>query len=94
MDRVVAHRAAHGDERFYDIDFRAMQADPIAEVRALYEWLGEPVSDDFAAGMASWWQHSQESREPARRPTPQRSGSTSVRSDHDSPTTSPTPSAG
>ena len=65
MDRVVAHRAAHGDERFYDIDFRAMQADPLAEVRALYEWLGEPVSDDFAAGMASWWQHSQESREPA-----------------------------
>ncbi len=65
MDRVVAHRAAHGDERFYDIDFRAMQADPLAEVRALYEWLGEPVSDDFAAGMASWWQHSQESREPS-----------------------------
>ena len=39
------------DDRFYDIDFRAMQADPIGEVRGLYAWLGEPVTDEFEAGM-------------------------------------------
>ncbi len=33
MDRVLAFREAHGDDRFYDIDFRAMQRDPVGEVR-------------------------------------------------------------
>ena len=33
MDRVLAFRDAHGDDRFYDIDFRAMQRDPVGEVR-------------------------------------------------------------
>lgn len=70
MDRVIAHRAAHGDDRFYDIDFRAMQVDPIREVRRLYSWLDEPVTDEFAEGMQAWWQHSQESREPSVRAEP------------------------
>ena len=48
-DRALAFRQAGNDDRFYDIDFRAMQADPIGEVRGLYEWLGEPVSDEFAS---------------------------------------------
>ncbi len=29
------------DDRFFDIDFRAMLADPVGEVRRLYAWLGE-----------------------------------------------------
>ena len=37
MDRVLAFREARGDDRFYDIDFRAMQRDPVGEVRGLYE---------------------------------------------------------
>ena len=65
MDRVLAHRATHGNERFYDIDYRAMQADPIGAVRGLYAWLGEPVTDEFATGMASWWHASQREREPS-----------------------------
>jgi hypothetical protein len=65
MDRVVAFREANTTQLFYDIDFRAMQSDPIAEVRGLYAWLGEPVSDEFASGMASWWEHSQLTREPS-----------------------------
>lgn len=70
MDRVLAHRAAHGDGLFYDIDYRAMQADPIGEVRGLYAWLGEPVSERFAAGMASWWEQSQKVREPSVKADP------------------------
>ena len=47
MDRAVKFRDGGADDRFFDIDFRAMQADPIGEVRRLYGWLGEPVTDEF-----------------------------------------------
>ena len=47
MDRAVKFRDGGADDRFFDIDFRAMQADPIGEVRRLYAWLGEPVTDEF-----------------------------------------------
>ena len=63
MDRVLAFRDAHGDDRFYDIDFRAMQRDPVGEVRALYAWLGEPVTDEFAAGMERWWHANNDDRD-------------------------------
>ena len=59
-----------GDDRFYDIDFRAMQRDPIGEVRGLYDWLGEPVTDEFEAGMRDWWHENAEHREPSSPPRP------------------------
>ncbi|MFC3213793.1 sulfotransferase family protein [Novosphingobium panipatense] len=44
MKRAMAFRAAGQDNRFFDIHFRTMEADPIGEVRRLYDWLGEDVS--------------------------------------------------
>lgn len=64
MERTVAFREAGADHRFFDIDFRAMAHDPVAEVRALYAWLGEPLPDDVEAGMRTWWAHNAQSREP------------------------------
>jgi hypothetical protein len=64
-DRALAFRQAGNDDRFYDIDFRAMQADPIGEVRGLYAWLGEPVTDEFESRMQQWWKANAENREPA-----------------------------
>lgn len=64
MARTVTFRDGGADHRFFDIDFQAMAADPVGQVRALYTWLGEPVSDDFAAGMHSWWQRNARNREP------------------------------
>jgi hypothetical protein len=64
-DRALAWRQDGRDDRFYDIDFRAMQADPIGEVRGLYAWLGEPVSDEFESRMNAWWKANSENREPA-----------------------------
>jgi hypothetical protein len=64
-DRALAFRQAGNDQRFYDIDFRAMQADPIGEVRGLYAWLGEPVSEEFESRMQKWWKANAENREPA-----------------------------
>jgi hypothetical protein len=70
MARAVGFRAGGAGERFYDIDFRAMQADPIGEVRGLYAWLGQDVGDLFEAQMASWWEHNAATREPSVRADP------------------------
>ncbi|MDF3339898.1 sulfotransferase [Mycolicibacterium septicum] len=63
MDRALRFRADGAQDRFYDIDFRAMQADPIGEVTGLYAWLGQPVTDEFAARMGSWWTQAATERE-------------------------------
>jgi hypothetical protein len=70
MDRIVAFRESRQDDLFYDIDYKAMQADPIGEVRGLYGWLGEPVTDEFTERMNSWWQHSQDEREASTKSDP------------------------
>jgi Sulfotransferase family len=70
MDRALAFRDHGNEARFYDIHFRAMQRDPIGEVRGLYEWLGEPVTAEFEAGMSQWWQSNAQNREANVHPDP------------------------
>ena len=70
IERVMAVRDGGADGRFYDIDFRAMQADPVGEVEGLYDWLGTPVSDAFAENMRRWWAHNSENREPSPKRDP------------------------
>jgi Sulfotransferase family len=65
INRVLEFRDNGGDDRFYDIDFRAMQADPVGEVRGLYEWLGEPVTIEFETRMRRWWEANAATREPS-----------------------------
>lgn len=55
MRRVLAFRDGGADSRFFDIGFRAMHRDPVGCVTALYEWLGEPVSEEFDVRMREWW---------------------------------------
>ena len=70
MKRLIAFRDKPGnDSRFYDIHFRAMQDDPIGQVRGLYEWLGEPVTPQFEEGMAAFWEEN-EARERYEKPDP------------------------
>ncbi len=70
MERALAFRDAGNDPRFYDMHFAAVQRDPIGEVRGLYAWLGEPVSEAFEAGMRRWWREHAESRAPNVHPDP------------------------
>jgi hypothetical protein len=70
LARTLAYRDSGADGRFYDIDFRAMQRDPIGEVRGLYAWLGEPVSAEFAANMKRWWKQNAETRPANVHPDP------------------------
>jgi hypothetical protein len=65
--RTMKYRADNED-RFFDIDFRSMQADPIGSVRSLYDWLGQGVSPEFEQRMTQWWKRSAESREILERP--------------------------
>jgi hypothetical protein len=65
MERVLKFRDSGANHRFYDIGFRAMQADPMREVRGLYSWLGEPVTEEFETGMRRWWAENAENREPS-----------------------------
>lgn len=70
LQRTLDFRDGHED-RFYDIDFRDMQSEPVETVRALYAWLGTDVSDEFEAGMRQWWQSSAINREQIERPGPE-----------------------
>jgi Sulfotransferase family len=70
MDRALQFRADGAENRFYDIDFRAMQADPIGKVRGLYGWLGQPVTEEFAQRMESWWTQAAGEREPSSHADP------------------------
>jgi hypothetical protein len=65
MKRALVFRdAGDNDARFFDIDFRAMHEDPVGEVRSLYAWLGEQVSEEFESGMVTWWKENSYNREP------------------------------
>jgi hypothetical protein len=70
MQRALRFRDSQADKRFYDIDFRAMQADPIHQVRGLYAWLGEPVGDEFESRMRTWWAQAATEREPSSHADP------------------------
>lgn len=74
MERLTAFRDKPGnDERFYDIHFRAMQDDPVGEVRGLYDWLGQPVTPAFEEGMTAFWEEN-EARERYDKPDPSEFG--------------------
>ncbi len=70
MARALKFRDGGADRRFHDIDFRAMQDDPIGQVRGLYAWLDEPVTDEFESAMRRWWDRNAETREPTTHPDP------------------------
>ena len=63
LRRFIAFRDRVGEDRFYDIAFDDLQADPIGNIRGLYEWLGEDLTPSTVAAMQSWWDESQSDRE-------------------------------
>lgn len=63
LRRFIAFRDRVGEDRFYDIAFDDLQADPIGSVRGLYDWLGEELTPETTAAMQAWWDESQSDRE-------------------------------
>jgi hypothetical protein len=70
IERVIKFRDNGGDERFYDIDFLAMQADPVGEVGRLYRWLGESVTEEFERRMREWSDANAARHEPSQHSDP------------------------
>jgi hypothetical protein len=63
LRRLIAFRDRVGDDRFYDIAFDDLQADPMEAMRGLYAWLGEDLTEPTVAAMEQWWTANEEERE-------------------------------
>jgi Sulfotransferase family len=63
LRRFIAFRDRVGEDRFYDIAFDDLQADPIGTIGGLYEWLGEAFTPETVDAMQRWWKNNEEERE-------------------------------
>ncbi len=76
LRRLIAFRDDGNEDRFLDIGFADMQADPMAQIRRLYGWLGEELSDVAATRMSAWWDENSRERQGSRRHEPETYGVT------------------
>jgi len=54
LDRLLEFRSTR-DAQFFDMGFSDFQADPIGEIRGLYEWLGTDYTPEVETAMTAWW---------------------------------------
>lgn len=54
LSRALEARAAAGEERFVDVSYPALAADPIGAVAAIYDRLGTPLDGSAEAAMRRW----------------------------------------
>lgn len=54
LARVMDFRRRHGDERFLDIYHSRFNADPLGEVRRIYDWLGLSLTQEASAALSDW----------------------------------------
>lgn len=54
VERPLRSRARIGDDRFYDLHYVSLLSDPVAEMRALYEWAGDPLTPAVESRMHDW----------------------------------------
>ena len=50
-DGIMQFRQAHGDDRFFDVPYRDLTADPVGTVQRLYEQLGDPLTGETEAAL-------------------------------------------
>lgn len=67
LHRLLTFRDAGNEHRFFDISFAEMRTDPLPAVERLYAWLGDELTTDAAARMASWWDDNSKDRHGAHR---------------------------
>jgi hypothetical protein len=54
VERMIAGRAAVGEDRFLDVHHRELVADPMGTVRRIYEWVGLDLTPESEAAIAAW----------------------------------------
>jgi hypothetical protein len=74
LRRLMAFRDDGREDIFYDIGFYDMQTDAMEEIRKLYAWLGDDLSDVAAQRMEKWWNENSKERQGARKYVPEQYG--------------------
>jgi len=54
LRRVMAFRDDGNEHRFFDAQFAPLQRDPLPVIAQMYQFLGEPLSQEAKAGMVRW----------------------------------------
>ncbi|MCG8592237.1 MAG: sulfotransferase, partial [Proteobacteria bacterium] len=54
LTRCMHARENHPVDTFLDVDYRDVQKDPLTQVRRIYDWLGQPLSNRAEAAMSQW----------------------------------------
>jgi hypothetical protein len=54
VDRPLRARRRLGDDRFFDLHYAELLRDPIGQMRKLYEWAGDDLTDEVEEAMSDW----------------------------------------
>jgi hypothetical protein len=54
LQRALAFRTRVGEARFFDVSHRRQTADPVEQIRKLYDSLGWPLADTFNTSVRAW----------------------------------------
>jgi hypothetical protein len=65
LQRLLDFRDDGREARFFDVDFAALQGDPLGEMEDLYRALGDDLSPESRQRMIEWWQNSASERRSA-----------------------------
>lgn len=65
--RALAYRRAAGDDRFVDVGFREVVADPLSAVARIYHAVGIDLSAEARAAMEAWLTRDARRKRPAHR---------------------------
>jgi hypothetical protein len=68
LERLIRFRDADNEHRFSDLQFAAVQADPLGAVEQLYRDLGDELTAETRGRMADWWESSAADRATGPRP--------------------------
>jgi Sulfotransferase family len=66
LRRLIEFRDHGREDRFFDVGFVALQADPIAAMERLYDAMGDELTQDTRRRMVDWWQGSASERRSAQ----------------------------
>ncbi len=58
LGRLIDFRDRGNEHRFVDLSFDAVQGDPIGQMTALYDALGDELTDTTRGRMEAWWAES------------------------------------
>jgi len=79
LERALQARAAAGEDRFLDVSYPALVADPLRTVARIYAWLGTPLDAAVEGSMRRWLDDHPRDRHGVHRYEPRRFGLDSER---------------